>query len=156
MKNDILFETVFGNHLQDKMTLEKAIHLLAEHDLINIGELAELAISKKSGVGLCEKNMPEIDLVSGKQIKHARTNPHANSGRLLAHISIKGSTAPILAVVTERKRNKQYFFHIPYQARAHLCGNAIAIPFDDMGYPGSSQWWQYEVDSFEELCELAK
>ena len=156
MKNNVLFEAIYGHHLKDAMTLEKAINLLSEHNLINIGELAELAISKKSGVALCEKNAPEVDLVSGKQIKHAQTNPYSNNGRLLAHISIKGTRAPILAVVTERKRNKQYFFHIPYNARAHLCGNAISIPFDDMGFPGSSQWWQYEVDSFEELCELAK
>lgn len=156
MKNNVLFESIYGRHLKDTMTLEQAINLLSTHNLINIGELAELAISKKSGVALCEKNAPEVDLVSGKQIKHAQTNPHSNSGRLLAHISIKGTRAPILAVVTERKRNKQYFFHIPYHARAHLCGNSISIPFDDMGYPGSSQWWEYEVDSFEELCELAK
>lgn len=156
MKTNILFETIFEKHLQDSMTLEKAICLLSEHKLIDIGQLAELAISKKSGVKLCEQNTPEIDLVSGVQIKHAQTNPHSNSGRLLAHISIKGTRAPILAVVTERKRNKQYFFHIPYRARSHLCGNAISIPFDDMGYPGSSQWWHYEVASFEKLCELAK
>jgi hypothetical protein len=156
MKNDVLFEAIFGKELQTAMTLERAIRVLNEHNLIDIGELAELAISKKSGVALCGKNAPEVDLVTGKQIKHARTNPHSNSGRLLAHVSIKGTTAPILAVVTERKRNKQYFFHIPYRARAHLTGNAIAIPFDDMGYPGSSQWWSYEVESFEKLCELAK
>lgn len=156
MKNNILFETIYGRHLKDSMTLEKAIHLLSSHNLINIGELAELAISKKSGVSLCDRNTPEIDLVSGVQIKHAQTNPHSNSGRLLAHVSIRGTKAPILAIITERKRNKQYFFHIPYYARAHLCGNTIAIPFDDMGYPGSSQWWSYEVESFEKLCELAK
>jgi hypothetical protein len=156
MKNNVLFEAIYGHHLNDKMTLEKAINLLSSQNLINIGELAELAISKKSGVALCDKNTPEVDLVTGVQIKHAQTNPHSNSGRLLAHVSIKGTTAPILAIVTERKRNKQYFFRIPYEARAHLVGNTIAIPFDDWGYPGSSQWWAYQVDSFDELCELAK
>lgn len=154
--NNVLFESIFGDTLKSSMTLEKAIRVLSAHDLINIGELAELAISKKSGVELCEKNTPEVDLVSGVQIKHAQTNPHSNSGRLLAHISIKGTTAPILAVVTERKRNKQYFFHIPYSARCHLTGNTISIVFDDTGLPGRSQWWAYEVESFEKLCELAK
>jgi hypothetical protein len=156
MKSDVLFETIFGELLQKTMTLEKAIALLADQDLINIGELAEVAISKRSGVSLCEKNTPEVDLVSGVQIKHAQTNPYANSGRLLAHVSIKGTSAPILAVVTERKRNKQYFFSIPYSARAHLYGNTIAIPFDAAGNPTDNQWWQYEVNSFDELCELAK
>lgn len=154
--NNVLFESIFGETLKSPMTLEKAIQVLSSHNLINIGELAELAISKKSGVELCEKNTPEVDLVSGVQIKHAQTNPHSNSGRLLAHVSIKGTTAPILAVVTERKTNKQYFFHIPYSARAHLTGNAISITFDNYGFPGSGQWWAYEVESFEKLCELAK
>lgn len=156
MKNNVLFEAIFGDVLQTPMTLAKAIDVLSKHDLINIGELAELAISKKSGVELCVKNTPEVDLVSGVQIKHAQTNPHSASGRLLAHVSIKGTRAPILAIVTERMRNKQYYFYIPYKARSHLCGNTISIPFTDVGYPGGGQWWNYEVESFEALCELAK
>jgi hypothetical protein len=157
MKN-ILVETIFGNQLQKSMTLNDAINLLSEHELINIGELAELAISKKSGVDLCVKNTPDIDLVTGKQIKHAQTNPdNTSNGVLKAHISKRNITVPILAVVTERLTNKQYFFHFPYESYSWMNGNTFMVPFDLDGNPKrQNNWWDYEVRNFEELCELAK
>lgn len=155
--SNVLVETVFGNDLKTNMSLQDAIDRLTKANLIDIGELAELATSKKSGVGQCDKNTPNIDLVSGKQIKHAQTNPdHVDRGVLKAHISIKGITAPILAVVTERVSKRQYFFHFPYSSFKHLYGNTFTITFDTYGRRGNGQWWYYEVDSFEKLCDLAK
>lgn len=154
---DILLETVFESDLKKMMTLEDAIILLKSMNLINVGELAEQAISKKSGVDMCDRNTPEIDLISGKQIKHATTNPVRNRPNLRkAYISIAGTTAPILAVITETITNEQYFLYIPFSAYSHLTGNTIALGFDKDGEPGRSQWWNYQVDSFEELCALAK
>ncbi len=140
------------------MTLKDAIELLTKDNLIDIGELAEKAISLKSGIKQCDKNTPNIDLVSGKQIKHAQTNPdHVTTKSVLkAHISIRGITAPILAVVTERVTKKQYFFHFPYSSFRYLNGNTFTLTFDAKGRPGNGQWWDYEVDSFEELCDYAK
>lgn len=139
------------------MPLSEAIELLKSMNLINIGELAELAISKKSGVKTCDRNTPEIDLVSGKQIKHATTNPVKNRpNQRKAFISIAGTSAPILAVVTETITSRQYFLYIPFRAYSHLTGNTISVIFDKNGNPGNSQWWRYQVESFEKLCELAK
>ena len=70
-----LYNTIFGEDLNKKLTLSKAIEILEGRGLINIGEVAEQAISIGSNVALCSKNTPEIDLVSGKQIKHGKTNP---------------------------------------------------------------------------------
>ena len=155
---DVLLETVFGADLKKTYKLEDAIKLLKEYDLINIGELAELAISTKSGVDQCPKNTPDIDLVSGKQIKHAQTNPdNTTSGVLKANISKKGITVPILAVVTERLTNRQYFFYFPYKSYSYLNGNTFMVPFDLYGNPKrQNMWWDYEVESFEKLCTLAK
>jgi hypothetical protein len=155
--NDILFKTLFGPKLKENYTLEQAIFLLQEKNLIAIGELAEQAISVKSGVDQCDKNCPEIDLVSGKQIKHAQTNPENNKNSCLkAWVSIKGTTAPILAVVTERYTGKQYFFYFPYFSYKKHNGNAFSIPFDLSGRPNkNNKWWDYEVENFEKLCELA-
>lgn len=157
MIND-LTKTIFGNGLHKTLTLSDALSLLTEMNLVNLGELAEQAISKKSGVKQCARNTPNIDLVSGVQIKHARTSFVKNNryGIQKAYISIKGTDAPILAVITEQVTGKQYFLNIPYQARGHLCGNTISICFDQYGNPGQSQWWAYEVGSFKELCEIAK
>lgn len=157
MIND-LTKTVFGNNLDRSFKLSAVLSGLNDLNLLNIGELAEKAISMKSGVEQCTRNTPEIDLLSGAQVKHAQTSFLKNSPWQIqkAYISIKGTTAPILAVVTERVTGKQYFFNIPYQARRHLSGNTISICFDKHGNPGNSQWWAYEVQDFKTLCEMAK
>jgi hypothetical protein len=137
------------------MSLDNAINLLLSKNLINVGELAEQAISKKSGVAMCGKNTANIDLVSGVQIKYSTVKKPASSKYYIAYISIN-TTAPILCVINNPVLNEQYFLHIPYRAFKHLSGNCINIVFGKDGHPGTSQWWHYEVDSFEQLCELAK
>jgi len=153
--SNVLTQTLFGNELFTTMSLENAINFLLSKNLINVGELAEQAISKKSGVAMCSKNTANIDLVSGVQIKYSTVKKPASSERYLAYISIN-TTAPILCVISNPVLNKQYFLHIPYHAFRHLSGNCINISFGKDGEPRPSQWWHYQVDSFEELCELAK
>jgi len=156
--DNILLETVFGEDLKKTFTLEEAYEIFAKKNLIEVGELAEQAISKKSGVAQCEKNTPEIDLITGKQIKHAQTNPNGNNiNSLKAWFSVKNTSAPILLVVTERLTKKQYFFYIPYSSYAHVNANAISIPFELHGAPRrSNHWWKHEVTTWNELCNLAK
>jgi hypothetical protein len=158
---NILLETVFGSKLQNTYTLEQAFEIFAEQNLIEVGELAEKAISKQSGVAQCDKNTPEIDLVSGKQIKHAQTNPNGKSNIknncLKAWFGIENTSAPILLVVTERLTKQQYFFYIPYRAYQHMNANAVSIPFELDGTPRrSNHWWDHEISSWEELCKMAK
>ncbi len=152
---DVLAEAYFGVDVDNKMTLMEAIVLLRKHDLINHGELAERAISVQSGVQMCDKNTPNIDLVTGKQVKSANVKRSVSSEHYKAHISIN-TTAPMLCVVTNLVEEKQYFLHIPPSAHRHLSANAISIPFGKDGLGGASQWWEYQVDSFEDLCKLAK
>jgi len=152
---DILAETYFGDMVYNKMTLMDAINLLRSHDLLNIGELAERAISRKSGVKMCSKNTANIDLVSGKQIKHATVKKPESSDYYLAYITIN-TTAPILCVITNPIEEEQYFLYIPYSAFRDLRGSCINISFGRDGMSGSSQWWNYQVDTFDELCRLAK
>jgi hypothetical protein len=153
---DILAETYFGPDINATMTLMEAINLLRNHDLLNIGELAERAISKKSGIDMCDKNTPNIDLVTGKQIKHSTVKKSASSSYYKAYITIN-TNAPILSVITNPVTGKQYFLYIPYQAFSHLSGSCIAIGFGEDGRrPADSYWWNYQVESFEKLCEMAK
>ena len=150
-----LTQTVFGDLLDKQFTLEDALSFLQSKRLLQVGELAELAISIKAGVELCKKNTAGIDTVTGKQIKHAQTQ--LDTVKKQAWISKKNTRAPILAVVTEQLTNEQYYFHIPFKAYDRLYGNAIGIPFHDDGRPYRwNSWWEYEVGSFEALCELAK
>jgi hypothetical protein len=156
MINQDLFGAVFGDTLNQRVTLSRAIEILDELSLINIGELAEQAISIKSKIALCSKNTPEIDLVSGKQIKHGRTNPGTQHAGLKAFCSIKNHTSTILFVATETYSKKEYYFVFPYSSYGYYSGNTICVPFDWDGTPiRSNKWWSYEVGSFERLCECA-
>jgi hypothetical protein len=152
--NNELTRAVFGDNLDKTFTLSDVLSGLNNMDLLNIGELAELAISMRSGIEKCDKLTENIDLKSGYQIKHARTHLRPN-GYWIATVS-RNTTAPILLVISETKTKKQYFFHIPYKAHRHLSGNTIGISFGAHGWPSSSQWWAYEVKSFDELCKIAK
>lgn len=152
-----LYNTIFGKDLSKNFTLEQAIRILEDRGLINIGEVAEQAISIGSNVALCSKNTPEIDLVSGKQIKHGRTNPVTQHTGLKAFCSIKNHSSTILFVATEAYTQKEYYFVFPYSSYKRYNANTLCVPFNWCGVPTrSNHWWDYEVDSFEQLCKAAK
>ena len=154
---DELAEAYFGVDVDKKMTLMEAIVLLRRHNLLNHGELAERAISVQSGVAQCDKNTRNIDLVSGVQIKSAQVTKSVNSDYYKAHFGIN-TTAPMLCVITNLIEEKQYYLYIPPAAHSHLSGNAINISFGTSGLfeDSTSHWWGHKVDTFKELCELAK
>jgi hypothetical protein len=128
--------------------------MLDKMDLLQNGQLAELAISKTSGIAMCGKLTKNIDLVTGKQIKHARTHLRP-TGSWYATIS-RNTTAPMLVVISETTTGKHYYLNIPYKAHSHMSGNTINISFGRNGTSFNSHWWRYKVDSYDELCELAK
>lgn len=154
MRNE-LTQTVFGNLLNKKYTLADTLDMLDKMDLLQNGQLAELAISKTSGVPMCGKLTKNIDLVSGIQIKHARTHLRP-TGSWIATIS-RNTTAPMLVVLSETNTNKLYYLHIPYSAHSHLSGNTIGISFGNDGTRLDNHWLrQHKVNGYDELCELAK
>jgi len=154
MRND-LTQTVFGDLLDKKFTLANALTMLDKMDLLQNGQLAELAISKTSGVAMCGKLTKNIDLVSGVQIKHARTHLRTN-GSWVATIS-RNTTAPMLIVIAETNTNKNYYLHIPYKAHRQLSANTIGISFGKDGVRLDNHWLRkHKVNSYDELCELAK
>lgn len=152
MINDIT-KAVFGSNLNKMYKLSDVLAGLDKLNLLDSGEMTEIAISNVSGIKQCAKMTENIDLESGKQIKHAKT--YFRKGSWLATVS-RNTTAPMLVVVTEQHTKKQYFFHIPYSAHSHLTGNTIGISCGPNGVSKNGQWWRYEVSSFSELCELAK
>lgn len=153
MRNE-LTQTVFGDLLNKKFTLADTLAMLDKMDLLQNGQLAELAISKTSGIAMCGKLTKNIDLVTGKQIKHARTHLRP-TGSWYATIS-RNTTAPMLVVISETATGKHYYLNIPYNAHSHMAGNTINISFGRNGTSFNSHWWKHKVDSYDELCELAK
>ena len=152
MINDIT-KAVFGDNLNKTYTLAEVLSGLDNLNLLNNGELTEIAISNVSGVKQCTKLTENIDLESGKQIKHAKT--YFRKGSWIATIS-RNTTAPMLVVITEQNTKKLHFLHIPYGAHKHLSGNTISISFGSDGRSKNSQWFKYEVGTFDKLCNLAK
>ena len=152
MIND-LTKAVFGDNLEKSFKLADILEDLDNWNLLNHGEMAELAISFKSGVKKCDKMTENIDLVSGKQIKHAKT--YYRKGVWIATVS-RNTTAPMLVVITEQNTKKQYYLNIPYSAHKHLSGNTIGVSFGPNGTSKNSQWMYYEVKDFATLCEQAK
>lgn len=148
--------------LDSSLTLRDAIKFLAEMDLINVGELAEAAISKRSKVARQPKNHPGSDLVNGVEIKYSRTNRTSSRGNKAevnnAWISKKNKSTVIAAVVTETVTNKTYFFLIPFKAFKTYKGNALRVPFAIDGNPSRSNRcivnvWDYEVSSYGRLVK---
>jgi hypothetical protein len=153
---NVLTQTIFGQQLTQHMSLHDAIELLIGKNLINVGQLAEMAISKKANVAMCSPCTPNIDLVSGVQIKYATVMKPASSDYYCAYIS-RNTTAPMCVIISNpMENNKQYFLYIPYSAHQHLTGSCINISFGRDGLDSSSKWWHHQVDSFDALCQLAK
>lgn len=164
MVND-LTKTIFGKDLHKPMTLAEAITMLHGKSLFAIGELAERAISKKSKVAQCGKNNPNADLINGLEIKHGMTHPENPKGKTLtAYLSKERKTSHMLGVVTEQVTGKVYYFSIPYDAYKKADANTLSIPFELDGTPRRTpkrarylpNWWDFEVASFNKLCNIAK
>lgn len=165
MKNDLTL-AVFGKRkLNSTGTLSDHIKMLNDLNLINIGELAEQAISKTSNISRCDPCNEGYDLVNGVEIKHGQTHARSIRGNTLrAWVSIKNKTGPIFAVITETITSKQYFFRFPKSYYKDFNANAICIPFEITGKPRRFQQrasgfispWYYEIDNYAKLCELAK
>ena len=159
---DFLASIVFGERYTNGF--QSLFDELRDLNLINIGELFELAVSKHSGIAMCPRNTPNIDLVTNYQLKNSQTYPeHLLKDKMYAYISVEKTTAPILAAVYERLTNKIYFFHFPPESYTYIQANTIKIPFTNHGTPvyvptgrAKINWWLYKLNSFDELCEIVK
>jgi hypothetical protein len=148
-----LTRSVFGDMLDESVNVAEVLEILDRNNFLNLGEITEVAISKKSGVARCTKLTENIDLVSGKQIKYAKT--YYRDGSWRATIS-RNTTAPMLIVIDEQSTANQYYLHIPYHAHQHLAGSTIGVSFGPDGDSTNSKWMQYAVKDFDTLCKLAK
>jgi len=164
MDNDLTY-AVFGNQLGIKFTMAEAISLLHEQGLINIGELAEKAISNKARLEQAPRCQEGYDFINQNgvpiEVKHGQTHLTPNGTKMDAWISKRNKTAHILAIVTESVTGKQYYFSIPYKAYSTVNANAFDITFTLSGKPIKNRprsrhnWWAYEVESFDALCDIA-
>ena len=155
---------LFGQEmLRKRMSVGKFLRLLDNMELIDIGELAERAKAKTSGVALCKKNTKGIDTVNGVQIKSVKSRPEPNVTGIRASVSPQSSRGPLAITVTETITDKQWYFWIPLR-EAHKA-NCIKITFNADGTPRRGKgrcdsylpdWWNFKVEDYKTLCKLIK
>ena len=151
-----MIRQVFGNKINDQITLLDAILLLEKKGLLNHGELTEQGVSNATRVAQCSKNHPKMDLINGAQIKSGLTGP-IKGNRKYSYISIgrngvqHGTT--LYSVIRDVDTMKEYYFIFEWNDYWHQSGNTISIPFWWTGEPcRDNKWWNSEV-TFEKFRE---
>ena len=166
MNNKLTIE-IFGDKLNEVASLSDYLSYLNSMGLLNIGELAELAISKTSTSSRCPANFEGYDLENKVEIKHGQTHERnllKKKPRNRAYFSKDKKTGPIAAVITEEITGKQYYFFVPYSIYTCWHANSISIPFELNGRPvktkkkntGKPNIWDYEIDNYDLLCDMVK
>lgn len=149
MKTDLV-KALFGEKLDEEVTLGDALSYFYKMGILHTGELAEQSVSKSSGIDRCSRNCPNIDLVNGIQIKHATSH----NGK--AYISINTS-ATIAAIVFEPIKQREYYFIIPPTGYKHLNGSTFCIPFDEYGRPKIvNEYWKWNVRNHSTFVQTIK
>jgi len=154
--NTELFNKAFHTEDHTKAySLQEAMNFFWNKNLINVGELAEQAISKSCGVKQNKPNAKGSDLLDGSEIKYAtvfydRRVVYATIG------GFKNKTGTIRGWVYEPVTGKNYFFLIPHSTynQYTMSGkkSTMKIWFDKHGLPRSptknthTDLWVHETD----------
>lgn len=153
-----LTETVFGDRLDQQLTLVQALELLYSMDLINMPELSEKYAAAVMNSKQCAKNTPKIDLENGAQVKFATVKTHYKTDtgtfkQRAATISINGTTSDLHCVVHDPSNHKIYLFEVPQAACKLVSGNTFKIGFTKDSKPNynKSHWWRYQVKNFNKV-----
>jgi hypothetical protein len=157
--NNQLVNMVFPPYIRyEEMTLEEAITLLWNMDLMNKGELHEVALVAKSRNQLRKhtKNKKGSDFQDGSDAKYAEVGYYGSSAYATLG-GFKNKTGPLRVAVFEPKNNKNYFFTIPHEVYFPYTKNddSLKFWFDKNGNPrdplksGRVNLWNYKCSSAE-------
>jgi len=129
----------FPYHTRNKfLTLNDALKFLWQQDLINVGELAEKAIVKKSKKKLekNKKNAKGSDFKDKSDSKYS-TVFYDKSTNYATVSGLKNKTGKLRVMVYEPKTQKNYFFIIPHKVYAPYqhTGDSLKIYFTKDGQP---------------------
>jgi hypothetical protein len=161
MVNELTLAVFGRRNLNKMMPLKEVLQMLQDQDLINVGELAEKAVSKKTGVEQTARCQEGCDLVNGWEIKHAQTHLNSRGSQRKAYIAgMHNKTELLRVIVTERLTGKLYYFKVPFRAYAEYRTSSLNWCFDNKGNPQRTplratyrpNYWDFEVESFDELC----
>jgi hypothetical protein len=135
--NKELVEMAFSKYYRtDFFTLEEAIEFLWKRDLINVGELAEIALSKKGNLKKASRGNKGYDFDDKSDSKYVTVCHYAKGS--YANISgIQNKIGTLRVMAHEPLTNKNYYFKVPYRVYEPYTGanDSIKIWFDSCGNP---------------------
>lgn len=165
---DIRFFEEFMQYLDfdeaDMIGLRKAV----EMGLVQRDRLVELAISKIGKISMDSTAGQDLeDSTDVKSVVSGIRNNNVAKGQWTHSFAVRkiaNKNGPLRIVAYNKITDKFHYFFIPHNAYQH-CKYVIEIIVehfsgmreepDFSGIPKKHrQWWQYEVDSFEEMCGI--
>jgi hypothetical protein len=154
--NTQLVNMAFSNHTRNKLvTFNDAVKFLWGQGLINVGELAEKAIVKKSKKKLKQnkKNAKGSDFKDKSDSKYVTVTYYKNYAYATIN-SIQNKIGMLRVMIHEPKTNKNYFFRIPYKVYAPYrnANNSIKIYFDQQGNPRRPTRKNVRYDLWDHRC----
>lgn len=174
--NNIQYDLVFFDEFFHKLDLgfsktqHKAVKELLTLGLLQRDRLMEMAVSKVSGVAM-DSGIGK-DLANGGDIKTAvlsSRNNHKKKGIWTSSFNIHNiatKVGDLYVIVYNKVLSKFHYFRIPYDSYRHLT-TVLEIILERYTIDPASKstpvwsginnvkckWWQYEVESFDEMCE---
>lgn len=165
---DVRFFDEFMKYLDfdehDMNGLRKAVKM----GLVQRDRLVELAISKIGKIGMDSTAGQDLeDSTDVKSVVSGIRNNNIAKGQWTHSFAVRkiaNKNGPLRVVAYNKITDKFHYFFIPHSAYQH-CKSVVEIILESYsgqyaspafnGMPKRSrQWWQYEVDSFEEMCSL--
>ena len=141
--NQQLINMAFSYHIRNKtLQFKDAVKLLWQEDLINVGQLAEKAIVKKSKKKLKQnkKNAKGSDFKDMSDSKYS-TVYYDKTTNYATVSGLKNKTGKLRVMVYEPKTQKNYFFIIPHRVYAPYqhTSDSLKIYFTKDGQPRTTQ-----------------
>lgn len=135
--NRELVRLAFSNYYRKEyVTLEDAIEFLWERNLVDVGELTELAITKQGKLKKESRGNKGFDFNDHSDSKYCTVNHYEK----ISYATIAGicnKIGPLRVMVYEPLTNKNYFFKIPHKVYKPftLANDTIKVWFDAQGSP---------------------
>ena len=162
--NQELVDMALGRRqLNRRMTLEQAVALLWKQGLISVGEMAEKAIARVSGLRQQAKGHKGSDFHDRSDSKYITVTYYRNTAYACLK-SLQNKVGTLRVCVYEPKTKSNYYFLIPlrvYRTYKNK-GNSMKIWFDLAGQPrsptraGSNDLWKWQVTAEEWAGRLKK
>lgn len=165
---DIRFFEEFAKYLDFDETDMSSLRKAVEMGLIQRERLVELAISKVGNIAMDSTSGQDLaDTTDVKTVVSGIRNNNKRKGEWTHSFAVRkvaSKNGPLRVVAYNKLLDKFHYFFIPHEAYQH-CSYTVEIIvervsglFSEPNFKGmpktTLQWWQYEVQSFEDMCKL--